>query len=257
MPLITKPGWIIALTVFLSIAPRGFAQEGATPLTDDLAVEQLQPGIWMHTTWKEVEPWGRVRSNGLLIVADSAGFLVDTAWGDEPTRALLAWAADHLKIRVEQAVLTHAHDDRMGGIAVLKEQGISTIATIHTSALARAQGWPLPDETFEVVHRVAIGERSIELFYPGAAHTEDNAVVWLPDARLLFGGCMIKGARSGSLGNLADANVEAWPRALDALTTRYPHIATVVASHSAPGDYRLLARTAYLLEQHHHRHEGN
>ena len=242
--------WIIPLMVFLCVPPRGVAQQAAIAITDSLEVQEIQQGVWVHTTWKAVEGWGRIRSNGLLIVADSTGFLVDTAWGHEPTRALLAWVDTHLQIRIEQAVLTHAHADRMGGIAVLRERDIPTVATTRTRALAQAQGWPLPDETFEKAHRVSVGERAIELFYPGAAHTVDNAVVWLPDARLLFGGCMIKGAHSKSLGNLADADVKAWPATLDALIARYPKPSVVIPSHSPPGDHTLLSRTARLLEQH-------
>ncbi|MFO0645147.1 MAG: hypothetical protein U0326_02840 [Polyangiales bacterium] len=34
----------------------------------------------------------------------------------------------------------------------------------------------------------------IEVFFPGAAHTLDNVVVWLPSRALLFGGCMIRPA---------------------------------------------------------------
>jgi hypothetical protein len=37
------------------------------------------------------------------------------------------------------------------------------------------------------------------VFFPGAAHSADNVVVYFPKKRLLFGGCMIKPKELGYL----------------------------------------------------------
>ncbi len=49
------------------------------------------------------------------------------------------------------------------------------------------------------------------IFYPGAGHTKDNVVVYFPKERILFGGCFIKDNKATGMGNIADADLAAWP----------------------------------------------
>lgn len=61
-------------------------------MTDDLRVTELRPGVWMHTSWKMMDSGSRFTSNGLLVREGDSLLLIDTAWGEEPTKALLDWA---------------------------------------------------------------------------------------------------------------------------------------------------------------------
>nr|HBO6797834.1 subclass B1 metallo-beta-lactamase [Pseudomonas aeruginosa] len=80
----------------------------------------------------------------------------------------------------------------------------------------------------------------IEVFYPGPGHTPDNVVVWLPENRVLFGGCFVK---PYGLGNLGDANLEAWPKSAKILMSKYGKAKLVVSSHSETGNASLLKLT--------------
>src|SRR6185295_3616589 len=73
-----------------------------------------------------------------------------------------------------------------------------------------------------------------EVFYPGPAHTRDNIVVWLPDSRVLFGGCAVRAATSG-LGNVADADLTAYPASIRRVLERYPAAEVVVPGHGDVG----------------------
>lgn len=68
-------------------------------------------------------------------------------------------------------------------------------------------------------------------------------MVWLPERKILFGGCFIK---PYGLGNLGDANIEAWPKSAKLLKSKYGKAKLVVPSHSEVGDASLLKLT---LEQ--------
>lgn len=219
-------------------------------LTPNLEVRPLAENVWLHTSWRTVAGFGRVRSHGLVVVSNSRALLVDTAWGDSLTAPLLSWIADALGATLERAVVTHAHDDRLGGIALLHAAGVPTYALEATREDAAAQDWPIPDSVLHDADQLSVGTTTIETFYPGPGHTRDNIVVWLPEKKLLFGGCLIKAANDQSLGYIRDANLEAWPTSVQALLDRYPEAAVVIPSHGAPGDRSLLTHTQQLLEAH-------
>ena len=87
-----------------------------------------------------------------------------------------------------------------------------------------------------------------ELFFPGAGHTRDNIVVWLPRQRTLFGGCFLKSVTSRGLGNLQDADVGAWGPSLRRVQARYARASRIVPGHgSIAGD--ALAWTLGLTER--------
>ena len=189
-------------------------------------------------------------------MSDEKALLIDTAWGDTLTETLLHWIDAELGASVEGAVLTHAHDDRMIGIGVLKKAGVTSYALPQTLEGAARQQWPLPDSVLAPVQHLSVGSRTVETFFPGPGHTPDNLAVWLPQEKLLFGGCMVRAAGTRSMGNVADADVEAWPRSIATLLSRYDDVQTVVPSHGPVGDRGLLEHTLHLLEEHRKKQPG-
>ena len=73
-------------------------------------------------------------------------------------------------------------------------------------------------------------------------------MVWLPERRLLYGGCAVKAASWTALGFTGDANLERWPAALRAMAAFDP--AMVIPGHGPPGGPELLAHTLELLKDH-------
>lgn len=216
-------------------------------VTDDLRVTALRPGVWVHTTWRVLDGGGRFPSNGLLVRDSDGLLLIDTAWGEAPTEALLVWAEATLGRPVTRAVVTHWHDDRVGGAAVLAARGISFSALPVTRRFAAEAGLPEPDALPVGAVGGAATVGPVEVFYPGPGHTEDNAVVWLPEQRVLFGGCAVKSAAAGGLGYVADADLDAWPEAIRRVQARYAEADLVVPGHGRPGGIGLLAHTLNLL----------
>ncbi|HTZ20227.1 MAG TPA: subclass B1 metallo-beta-lactamase [Opitutaceae bacterium] len=216
----------------------------AQQITPDLAVRQLQPGLWLHTSWQTLPKIGRYPANGLLIQEGDHLVLVDTAWGEASTQALLDWIDRELHLPVARAIVTHAHDDRMGGAPVLVRRHIPLVGHPLTASLAVAQHWPAPEVLPTLATpgtAVTIG--SVEIFFPGAGHTRDNLVVWLPQHRTLFGGCLVKNAHDRTLGNMADADLREWPASLRRLQARYGQAWLVVPGHGEPGGPELLQHT--------------
>lgn len=226
-----------------AVEPVASASPAADSAAEQVVLQALLPGVWVHTSFKTLPAWGRVPSNGLLICQSGQGTLVDTAFTPDQTSQLLE-AARARGCPVQAAVLTHHHDDRMGGLPVLQAAGIPTLARAQTVQLANVPGWKpvlLADDA-----EVSPAGTRLHIYYPGAGHTLDNAVVWLPDQQVLFGGCLVRALDNRALGNLQDADVAAWPATIARVIARYGSAAHVVPGHGAPGDAGLLRHTAAL-----------
>lgn len=248
LPLAVSAGLLGACAPPPAPAPEGpaarpsVAPVAADTLRADVVVRPLAAGVWLHTTTKDGIP-----SNGLLVETPRGTLLVDTAWDDEQTALLLDWAAARLR-PVHRAVITHHHEDRMGGLATLRARGIPAGASDLTVAAARAKGLAPPDVLFAAsdgVFREAA--EGFEVFHPGPGHTTDNVVVWVPAARVLFGGCFVRAGETRGLGNVADADRAAWPASAARLGERYGAAARIVVpGHGAPGDASLFEHTRAL-----------
>ena len=75
----------------------------------------------------------------------------------------------------------------------------------------------------------------VELFYPGAAHSTDNLVVYVPSANVLYGGCAVHELSSTSAGNVADADLAEWPTSVERIQKHYPEAEVVIPGHGLPG----------------------
>lgn len=222
---------LVATLVFtglpLASAP---APEGEVVLAPDVRVRPLRDGFWLHVTKRA----DGIESNGLFAPLPGGGvLLVDTAWDDAQTGTLLDFAARRLG-GVRDAVVTHAHADRTGGVGALRQRGVRPLGLDLTAEKARAEGSPVPDVALRARERVLLDPRGFEVFYPGPGHTLDNVVVAFPAARLLAGGCLVKSAASGE-GYMGEAFPGDWPATLAALRERYSGYSLVVPGHGSPG----------------------
>jgi len=199
------------------------AMPGMQRVSDTLWLGRLTPNVWIHTTTSVLDGIGSYPANGAIVVDGTQSLLIDTGWSDGYTNAILnAWERlGHPPI--SRALVTHFHNDRLGGIGALAKRGIPAFGNPLTIGLALDAGLPVPRPLHQVEkHPQRLG--SIEAFYPGAGHTIDNIVAWIPSDRVLFGGCLVKSTTSPDLGNLSDANVSAWPATMRAVSRRYsPH----------------------------------
>jgi metallo-beta-lactamase class B VIM len=216
---------------------------------DAVELRELVPGVWMHTSYALYPGGVRVPSNGLVIRDGASLLLVDTAWGELLTAALLARVERDLQLPLRRALLTHAHGDRLAGADLLRARGIEVLATPLTRRIALESGLPLPSDTLAGLRIAgsAISLGTVEIFFPGAGHAPDNLMVWIPSARTLYGACAVRAKAASALGNVAHADLARWRVAIERAIAQYPTAAVVVPGHGAPGDVGLLRHTLSLL----------
>ena len=213
-------------------------------LGPDLEVRELLPGVWLHVSVDKGIP-----ANGLIASTPVGLVLVDTGWNDSQAERLMAWAEKERHLPIVRAIVTHWHADRSGGVNALARRKVP-VGSLDLTAprVLEARGTAL-----EVLLAAGPGAHAsapgFEVFYPGPGHTVDNLVVWLPETRVLFGGCFIKAENADDMGNVADADLAAWPRSVAAVRDRYPDATTVVPGHGPVGGMAALDRTLELLRR--------
>lgn len=241
------------LTLLLFFPGAAPAQSQAAPKTwkiaADVQVTELRPGVWIHTSWQTFPDGTRFPSNGLIVREGDQLLLIDTAWGELLTDQLLDWIDANLKLRVVQTVVTHSHHDRIGGAAALQRRSIKILTHPLTKQLASEQGLPIP-EALADLKEVGSGARigSVEVFYPGPGHARDNLMVWLPEKKILFGGCAVRATSAKGLGNVAHADTAAWPSSIRRALERYRTAEVVVPGHGEAGGLELLRHTLSLFQ---------
>jgi metallo-beta-lactamase class B len=175
--------------------------------------------------------------------------VIDTTWSTASAVALLDWIQGNLRVPVQRAIVTHSHQDRAGGIMALVQRGIPVETT---DAVARRLPMVV-QRLLKIVPLSAdnarVDDDGLELYYPGAGHTPDNFVVWLPAQEVVYGGCLIKAEAAESLGFVGDADLSHWADAVRSVGHRYPHPARVIPGHGAVGGPGAMDHTISLVQR--------
>lgn len=218
-------------------------------LSNDLHLIKLTENTWLHVSFGELPAFGRFSSNGLILIQNNEAFLFDTPVNNELTSILVNGIKDSLSARVIGFIPNHWHNDCMGGLEYLHNIGVHSYANQMTIDIAREKGLQCPQTGFTDSLILTFGKLGIHCFYPGAAHSTDNIVVWLPDEKILFPGCIVKELNSQSLGNTADGDIHAYPTTLQKISDRYPEAQIVVPGHGFYGGLELIKHTSRLSKK--------
>lgn len=207
-------------------------------------VTKLADNVYQHVSYKHVKSLGYIGASGLIVIDGTDAHIIDSAWTTESSKSLIKWIETN-GFTAKSAVFTHFHDDASNDIALFNELQIKTYATTLTNQLLGES--KKQSATQEIIgDNINLVGDKIQVFYPGAGHSKDNIVVWLPEAGILFGGCFVKSLSNRSLGYTGDAVIEDWPQSVQNVMERFPDIKVVVTGHGRVGDTSLLLHTQKL-----------
>ena len=132
----------------------------------------------------------------------------------------------------------------------MHKAGIKSYACDLTAEITQSRHLPNPQFTFTDSLKLELNNEEIICYYPGPGHSLDNIVIWIPDKKILFGGCLIKALRSNTLGNTRDADLEEWPKTLKKLQKKFSESQLVIPGHGNHGGLDLIDHTLNLLTNH-------
>ncbi len=244
-----KQTFLSLLIVFFGF--NGFAQSDykRIKIADDIELMQISDNAYIHVSSANLGNFGLVYSNGLLLVNNREAFLFDTPADDDQTERLVNGIKDFLQVEIIGFVASHWHNDCMGGLNYLHLNGIPSYANQMTIEFAGEHNLPLPQNGFNDSLSLKLNNIDIFCYYPGAGHSLDNIVIWIPSEKILFGGCLIKDMQATGLGNTADGDVEAWPHSIKNVIDRFPGAEIVIPGHGQTGGKELLLYTQKLVSK--------
>ena len=216
-----------------------------------VTLSELAPGVWVHTTVYRIPGQAPIPLNGLVVVDGDEVTLVDAAWGELATVALIERVRQETGKPVTKLIVTHHHADRTQGVDAAEREGLEVFTHPDTPNLAARAGWPVPNTSVAALaepgSRIKVGK--VEVAYPGPGHAPDNIVAYLPEEKILYAACLVRGAGSTNLGNIADADLPTWRESLVWTKSTYRNAETVVPGHGKGADILLIDATARLIDE--------
>jgi len=160
--------------------------------------------------------------------AGSVGAVVNTHWHWDHAFGNAAFREQDPKIPI------HAHED---AARMLSEQGEYMKQRFAESEDPRrdevaATELVLPDQTFSSTRSLDLGDRLVELVFPGRGHTDGDIVVRVPDVDVVLGGDLVEESAKPWIG--MDSWPLEWHGSLDVVLNLVTSDTHVVPGHGVP-----------------------
>lgn len=234
---------ILAITFIFSLATVfGQSEE------PKLKISHLTDDFYIYTTYNMYEG-SQIPANGMYVITNEGVVMFDTPWDTTQFQPLLDSIQLKHQATVTMCIATHWHGDRTEGLAYYRQQGIRTYTTILTDALCKMNNMKRAEHLIGKDTLFNVGQASFEVYYPGPGHTEDNIVIWFEKEKILYGGCLIKGADAKNLGYLGDANLTAYHGTLKNVQERYADPSFIIISHSDWNDINSLKHSIRMAKK--------
>ncbi len=239
---------MIVLLIILSAGILN-AQNTVIEINPNLRLIRISDHAFIHESFSQSETYGRLSSNGMVLIENGSAFLFDTPMVDSVTRQLLSYLRDSMKLDIAGFLTNDWHGDSMGGLQSIHNAGIPSYAHEMTRSIAKEKGLPVPKNGFNDSTTIKFGSTEIVCRYHGPAHTMDNIVVWIPKEMILFADCMVKEMKSRDLGFTDDGDLKEYPKTLKKVRDAYPHVAVVIPGHGKSGGIELIDHTIGLTKK--------
>ena len=184
----------------------------------NVAVQKLADGVWMGMPDRGANVGWFTATDGVVVV--------DSGNDAETAKSVLGKIAETAGKPIRYVVVTHAHADHAGGVAVFaaagahvicQENAVGPVAGLLAQARA-AEHKPPEAGVMAIADRLGFlgGSRRAAIYFLGAGHTNGDLVVLLPDDKILFSGDLVVSGRLPYMQS-ADADPHGWEQILTRL----------------------------------------
>jgi cyclase len=201
------------------------ASSNKLPVSSYFRLQQLAAGVYFAL---ETPTHGAGANAGIIDLGDRL-LLFDTFAAVEAAAELRA-AAEALAGRpVTTVINSHAHVAHTQGNSLFAAN-VDIVSTHQTRQLLAATATRLPNVTFEKNLALHGPQRSVEVISYGGGHTQSDAMLWLPQERIVFMGDLLTVGHHPHLGDGDPGEVN---RTLDMVRGLQP--AHLLPGHGAAG----------------------
>lgn len=246
--------FLVCIAVFIGCTPAKVSSDQTISdqpikVNKDLEIQKLTDHCYSYTAWSEIEGWGRIGSNGLVIVDGKKAFLIDTPTSESQTVELAWWFDKHLDAKFESFAPGHWHSDCVAGMPWLNRNGVKTYANKETNEILASKGLEQAKESFSDSLTLSVGSIPVKLYFLGGGHATDNIVAWIPSEKILFGGCMLKDTTATNIGNTSDAApLGEWLQTVERVESKFPDLKYVIPGHGVVGGKGIFAHTKQIVK---------
>jgi glyoxylase-like metal-dependent hydrolase (beta-lactamase superfamily II) len=226
----------------LAAALTGLALASSASAQTNVSVQKVAEGVWMATPDRGANVGWFVASDGVVVV--------DSGADAETAKTILGKVAETANKPVRFVVITHAHGDHAGGVAVFAAAGARVVCHENAAApiagliaQARAADPKSADAgVLAVSERLAFlgGPRRAAIYHLGPGHTNGDLIVLLPEEKILFSGDLVLNGRLPYLQS-ADADPRGWEQILNRLAAL--DVAKIVPGHGDLGTRQAISDT--------------
>lgn len=213
-----------------------------------LKITPLTGNFYIYTTYSLYQG-SPIPAHGMYLVTNKGVALFDTPWDTSQFKPLLDSIEKRHHQKVVWCIATHWHSDRTEGLEYYQQQGIKTYTSTLTDAWSKKNNKKRAQYLFARDTLFTMGEYSFETFYPGPGHTEDNIVLWFDKEKILYGGCLIKGAEAKDLGFLGDGNKSEYEATLKKVQKKYHQPKFIIVSHHNWNNNKALVHSIKLAKK--------
>lgn len=174
-----------------------------------------------------------VDANSLIYIDGTDVYLIDTPWNASNMPQLIEWIESR-GLTLKKTAFSHFHEDQTGGLEYLQQHAFETYASDLTNRLLKNDNKEPTSHEFSGNNFVLL-KNKIEIFYPGPGHSQDNVVVWMPQEKILVGGCLMRANEVDTIGWVGDADIVKWSGSAQKVLVRYPQAEFVVPGHGNVG----------------------
>ncbi len=231
--------WLVAIAIVLSAAVgRTAAAQGLTRIAD---------GVYAYVDAKQASPKTGFGANAGIVVGTNAVLVVDTLVSAKMARAFIKDIRTITDKPVKYVVNTHGHLDhafgnsefaKLGAVLVAHRDCRQDMARTGETVLKNVGDFGLSEEdvagttialpvvTFTDGMAIDLGDRIVELMYPGPSHSAGSILVHVPGGKVLFAGDALF---TGYHPYLGEGDIESWLRVLDRIAAM--DVAQIVPGH--------------------------
>jgi len=200
------------------------AQTGLTKIAD---------GVYSYVDARNPSPATSFGANAGIIIGKDGVVVVDTLTSAKEAQRFIKDIRAITDKPIKYVVNTHHHLDhslgnsefvKLGAVVIAQENSRREAQKDADTIVKRALNYGftaeamegtmvvLPTLTFTDRMSIELGDRTVEVIYPGPSHTNGSSIVLIPDVKALFAGDALF---TNYHPNLRDADVDGWIRALD------------------------------------------